>query len=146
MGECTGEEVLGEVEVDEAATGGDFEREGVIDGVVEEGDGGEVGEAAEDGGGERASDVGVGEVEVGDGGVRWVAGDAGPGTRGDVTVIPGGEGGVRVVQRALELVEVEALLVERENGGKREVEAEEEEQTKKKKKNGHGGSASRRQS
>ena len=46
VGEGAGEEVLGEVEMEERGAGGYLEREGFVDGVVEEDDGGVVGEAA----------------------------------------------------------------------------------------------------
>lgn len=87
----------------------------MVDGVVEEDDGGEVGEAAEEGGGEWAGKVEVGEVKCGDGGVAWAAGDAGPVARGGVAVVPGGEGGVRVVKRLLPLVQIQTILVQPRN-------------------------------
>jgi len=113
-GEGTGEEVLGEVEVAEREAEGDVEREGLVDGVVEEVYGEEVGETAEDVGEERASDVGVGKVQFSYGGVGGIAG-AGypvPVARGGVPGVPGGKSGVRVVERELELVQVQPLLVQ----------------------------------
>ncbi|KAL4365487.1 hypothetical protein AHAS_Ahas07G0111000 [Arachis hypogaea] len=76
MREGSNEEVLGEVEVEEGAAEGDVRGENVVDGVVEEGEGGEIAEAAEGVRGEWAKEVGRGEVE-GDNGVR-VAGDTEP--------------------------------------------------------------------
>jgi len=91
VGEGTGEEVLGEVEVEERGAEGYLEREGLVDGVVEEDDGGEVGEAAEEGGGEWACDVEVGEIKRSDGAAIWAASDAGPIAWGGVAVVPGGQ-------------------------------------------------------
>jgi len=113
-GEGTSEEVLAKVEVAERAAEGDVEREGLVDGVVEEVDGEEVGETTEDVGEEWASDVGVGEVQFRYGGVGSIAG-AGypkPVARGGVPGVPGGESGERVVERELELVQVQPLLVQ----------------------------------
>lgn len=74
----------------------------------------EVGETADDGR-ERAGEVGVGEVDGSDGGggggVFIVARDAVPPTRRSVLGVPGGEGGVWVVERELDLLEDEAFLV-----------------------------------
>lgn len=116
MGECTGEEILGEVEVGEGGAEGDVEWEGGVDGVVGEVEGGEVGEATtEKGGREWACDVGVGEVQARHGGVGWVAGDAGPVAGGGITAVPRGEGGVWVIHQRLELVKVNTLLVQTHN-------------------------------
>jgi len=100
--------------VAERAAEVDVEREGLVDGVVEEVYGEEVGETTEDVGGEWASDVGVGKVEFCYRGVGGIAG-AGytiPVARGGVPGVPGGESGVRVVERELELVQVKPLLVQ----------------------------------
>lgn len=49
-----------------------------------------------------------------------VAADAEPCARSRVAVGPGGEGGVRVREKELELAEVEAFLVERKRRGGKE--------------------------
>lgn len=45
--------------MDEAAAERDFRGEGVVDGVIVEDEGSEVGEAAENGSGERTGDIGA---------------------------------------------------------------------------------------
>lgn len=111
----------------EIATRGEVRRDGGVNGVVEKGNGSEVGEAAEEGR-ERAGKVGVGEVEGRDGVGASVAGDARPFAGRVIALIPGGERGVRVVEGVPEALEVEALLVEREGGGRNREEEEEEEE------------------
>lgn len=53
-----------------------------------------------------------------------VAGDAVPVAGVVVTVVPGGEDGVRVVEVEFDFLEVETFLVERENELRREKEEE----------------------
>lgn len=89
VGESAGEEVLREVEVDERGAEGNIKREGLVDGVVVEDDGGEVRDAAEEGGGEWACHVEVGQVQGGYGGVCWAGTcDAGPVAWSGVAVVP----------------------------------------------------------
>lgn len=114
MGQSTGEEVLSEVEVCEALTERDVERKCGVDGVVVEGDGGEIGEATEDRR-ERSGDVGVGEVDGVDR-AGGAASNAGPGTGCLIFVVPVGKGRVRVVEGMLDALEVKTLLVKTQNG------------------------------
>lgn len=65
MGEFTSEEVLGEIKVNEILTRGDVGRDGGIDVVVVQGNGGKVLETAKEGR-EGAGEVGAGEVEGSD--------------------------------------------------------------------------------
>lgn len=129
MRECTSKAVLREIKVVKILAGGNVKRETLINEVIIEGNGREVVEAAEEGR-KRASYVGVGEVDGRDRVGNRVAANAEPGARGGVAVGPGRESGVRVRERELHLVEIEAFLVERKGRGRKEKGKERKEKEK----------------
>lgn len=100
-GQFAGEEILGEVDVGEGGAFGDGGREGAVEVVVVEYEGGEAGEAAEEGW-EYAGEVEGGEVE-GDDVPGGVAKDAVPLAGGVVAGVPGGERTVWIIERVLGL-------------------------------------------